>query len=109
MIDKSQEKRSNEQNNINDYHSVEFFIKGLEIPYQFRLWNDPTASMSILIKQDSHVLPLIKVGDTLDTKYYSSKSVYPSENIRTVISHIKKKHKGRLKGHCLVGLKILDV
>lgn len=64
--------------------------------------------MSILVNEESSVLPLLKVGDTLDSKYYSDSSVYPSENMQTLIRHITKKKKGRLKGHYLIGLKIIN-
>ena len=108
MIDRSLDKRSDGRKRVNQYHSVEFSIKGLELPYQFRIWDNATESMSVLVKEDSSVLPMLKVGDTLDTKYYSIDSIYPSENMRTVIRHITKNNRGRLRGHYLVGLKIVD-
>ena len=79
----------------------------MELPYQVRIWDYGSGYMSILLKEGSIALPLLKVGDTLDSKYYSIDSVYPSENMRTVISHITKKNNGRLKGHYLIGLKIV--
>ena len=92
---------------MNRYQSVEFSIKGLDFPYHVRIWDNASESMSILVNECSSVLPLLKVGDTLDSKYYSEDSVYPSENMRTVIRHITKNNNGRLKGHYLIGLKIL--
>ena len=89
------------------YHSVELSIDGLETPHQFRIWENATESMNVLINKDSRVLPLIKVGDTLMTKYYSSDSVYPSQKMRATIEHITIERNGRLKGHYLVGLKII--
>ena len=109
MIDRVfDEKRLDKRNNIDQYHSVEFIIKGLDIPYQVRIWDSRSESMSVLVKEDSIVLPLLKVGDTLDTKYYSIGSVYPSEKMRTIIRYINKNRKGRLKGHYLIGLKIIE-
>lgn len=89
------------------FNSVEISIDGLDLPYQFKIWENRSTSMNVLIKEDSGVLPLLKVGDTFNMKYYSSKSIYPLENVKTAISHITKNDRGRLKGHYLVGLEIL--
>jgi hypothetical protein len=90
------------------FNSVEISIDGLDLPYQFKIWENRSTSMNVLIKEDSGVLPLLKVGDTFNMKYYSSKSIYPLENVKTAISHITKNDRGRLKGHYLVGLEILS-
>ncbi len=108
MINSSLNNESDNRKKVDQYHSVEFSIKGLDCPYQFRIWDNTLESMNVLIKGDSCVLPLLKVGDTLDTKYYSVDSFYPSRNVRTVIRHITKNSNGRLKGHYLVGLKIVE-
>lgn len=108
MFNRSINKGSEVNHNSDEYHSVEFSIKGLELPYQVRIWDNESESMSILVREDSNVLQHLKVGDTFDTKYYSSASVYPSENMRTLIRHITKNNKGRLKGHYLIGLKIIN-
>lgn len=108
MLNRSINNGPEVNHNSNQYHSVEFSIKGLELPYQVRIWDNAAESMNILVREDSNVLQHLKVGDTLDTKYYSSGSVYPSENMRTLIRHITKNNKGRLKGHYLIGLKIVN-
>ena len=108
MINRSLDKVLGRKDGMNQYHSVEFSIKGLELPYQVRIWENVSESMNILLKEDSSILPLLKVGDTLDTKYYSIGSVYPTENMRTIVRHITKKRNGRLKGHYLIGLKIIE-
>ena len=92
---------------LDNYHSVEFYIDGMAIPYQFRIWDMAPESINVLIRDDSGILPLIKEGDILDMKYYSHGSVYPSEKIPTAIRHVTRKIQGRLKGHHLVGLEIL--
>ncbi|MBN2059933.1 MAG: hypothetical protein JW882_05895 [Deltaproteobacteria bacterium] len=92
---------------LNKYHSVEFYIDGIDFPYQFRIWNTAFESISVLIKDDSGLLKLIKEGDILEMKYYSHESVYPSEKIPTVVRHVTRENQGRLKGYYLVGLEIL--
>lgn len=108
VLDRNINERSGGRGGSNLYHSVEFSIESLGIPYQFRIWENAKESMNVLIKEDSSVLPLLKVGDTLDTKYYSVDSAYPSPNMRTVIRHITKSEDGRLKGHYLVGIRIIE-
>ena len=88
------------------YHSVEFFVKGMELPYQFKIWNTASMPMCVLVKENSAVLPLLKVGDTLDMRFYSGESVYDTDSLRTTIRHITK-DEGRFKGHYLVALEIL--
>lgn len=89
------------------YHSVEFSIKGVELPYRFKIWNTSSMSMCVLVKENSAILPRLKVGDTLDMKFYSSESGYPTDSLRTTIRHITK-DEGRFKGHYLVALEILE-
>ena len=108
MLNRSIDKGPEVNHNPEQYHSVEFSIKGLELPYQVRIWDNASESMSILVREDSNVIKHLKVGDTLDTKYYSSDSIYPSENMRTLIRHITKNNKGRLRGHYLIELRIVN-
>lgn len=89
------------------YYSVEFSINGLELPYQFKIWNMASQSMCVLIREESEILPRIKVGDVIDMKYYTSSSSCPSEEFRTEIRHITKDEEGKFKGHYLVGISIL--
>ena len=100
--------RSGNRKSAVQYHSVEFSINELDLPYQFRVWETASGSIRVLVRGDSGVLPFLKVGDTLAMKYYSTDSIYPLENIRTAIRQITKKNRGRLKGHYLLGLEILE-
>jgi hypothetical protein len=93
---------------IEDYYSAEFLVEGLEVSYQFKIWEKAPKAVSILVKQNSDLLQILRVGDTLNVKYYSIKSAYPSNCQKTAVRHITWKDQGRLKGHYLVGLEILD-
>jgi hypothetical protein len=93
---------------IDDYYSAEFVIDGLEVSYQFRIWEKAPRAVSVLVKENSNILQLLKVGDTLNVKYYSMTSAYPSEWQRTAVRHITLNDQGRLKGHYLVGLEIIE-
>ena len=94
--------------NGDEYHSVEFSLKELSAQYQFKLWCMGSSPMCFLAKENSVILRLLKVGDTLNMKYYSNDSGYISEYQKTAISDITRKDQGRFKGHCLVGLQILE-
>ncbi|MBW1730333.1 MAG: hypothetical protein JRH08_02350 [Deltaproteobacteria bacterium] len=101
------ERRSEPRKTLDQYYSVEFFIEGLEVPYQFRIWNMASKSMCVLVKEGSHILSLLKVGDKLNMKYYLGDSMAGAEYRPTAIRHITKDDNGRFKGHYLVGLEIL--
>jgi len=88
-------------------HSVEITMPTLDLPYQFKIWENGLKTMSFLVKEGSGVLPLLKIGETFDMKYYSSQSVYPYENVKTVIRQVTKNDQGWLRGHYLVGLEVL--
>ena len=93
--------------NGDQYHSVEFSIKGIELPYQFKIWNTSDMSMCVLVKEDSAILSRLKEGDILDMKFYSGESGYATNALKTTIRHISK-DEGRFKGHYLVALEILE-
>jgi len=90
------------------YHSVEFSIQGVELAYQFKIWNTSSTPMCVLIKEDSAILPSLKEGDTLDLKFYSSgRSHSSSSSLKTRIRHITR-DQGRFRGHYLVALEIQE-
>jgi hypothetical protein len=93
---------------VDQYYSVEFAVEGLESAYQFKIWNKTSTHMSILVKENSEVLPQLKVGDTLNMRYYSDNLIHPSECLETAIRRITRNDQGRLKGHYLVGLELLQ-
>jgi hypothetical protein len=91
-----------------DYYSAEFVVDGLDVSYQFRIWEKAPKAVTVLVKENSGILQLLKVGDLLKVKYYSSRSVYPSEWQKTAVRHITWNDEGRLRGHYLVGLEIIE-
>jgi len=91
-----------------DYYSAEFVVDGLAVSYQFKIWEKTPKAVSVVVKENSDLLQLLKVGDTLNVKYYSIQSAYPSEWQRTAVRHITWNNQGRLKGHYLVGLEIIE-
>ncbi|MBN1834093.1 MAG: tetratricopeptide repeat protein [Deltaproteobacteria bacterium] len=90
------------------YHSVEVELAGMIYPYQFKIRSNPSSSMCFLIKENSDILPRLKVGDILELKYYSAVSAHVSEPRKTVIREITRDDQGPFKGHFLVGLEIIE-
>jgi len=108
VTNKLSERRSEHREQVHQYYSVEFSIDGLDLPYLFKIWNIASTYMCVLVKEDSNILPLLKVGDTLNMKYYSTGSVHPPEYLKTAIRHITRNDQGQFKRHYLVGLEILE-
>lgn len=90
-----------------DYYSAEFLVNGLEVFHQVKIWEKAPKAVSVLVKENSGILHLLKVGDTLNVKYYSIQSAYLSDWQKTAVRHITWNDQGKLKGHYLVGLEIL--
>lgn len=93
---------------MEQFYSVELSVRGLDIPYQFRLWNLASPFTCVLVKEYSEILPRLRVGDTLNMKYYPSGTVYRPESLKTAIRHVTKNDQGRFRGHYLVGLEIVE-
>jgi len=89
------------------FYSVEFEVNGLNMLYQTKIWNSPSASMFALIKENSDILNRIRVGDVLNMKYYTTDALRPIRQLDTKIEYITRDRKGRFRGHYLIGLAIL--
>jgi hypothetical protein len=90
------------------YCSAEFLIDGLDLPYQFRIQDISEPCLYVLVKENSDIISRLKVGETLSVKYYSASSNSPKRYQKTAVRHITKNDQGRLRGHYLVGLEILE-
>ncbi len=92
----------------NQFHSVELSVDGLNIPYQFRLWNDKQATIFFIVKKNSVLLSRLKVGSTIAMKYYSADRQNPVQQYPTRIVGIVSEKDGRFRNHCRVELAIVD-
>jgi hypothetical protein len=90
-----------------EYYSVEFSVDGLPVAYQFRLWCNNTEEMHILVREDSALLPRLKVGDILKMKYYPTDPSGSEEGKETTITEIAKDEDGKFSGHSVVALQIV--
>lgn len=99
--------KSEPKKEVDRSYRAEFSVEGLHIAYQFRIWNKSSNYMCFLVKENSGLVPQLKVGDSLKLKCYYTDTCFPSEYLETAIQHITKKDEGRFKGHYVVGLEIL--
>ena len=109
VANKVVERRSEPRKKVDLYYSVEIPISELGVVYQFKIWDTKSPSIFVVVKENSGILPWLKVGDRLNMKYYSTDSLYPLEYLDTEIRNITKHDQGPLKGHYLVGLEIVDI
>ena len=107
MTERSVEKRSEPRKIVDKYYSVELLIGDDSFVYQFKIWNISTKGICLVMRQDSEVLKHLNVGDIVNMKYYTTDSKKPGKYLKTQIRHITK-DEGRFKGHCLVGLLVLE-
>ena len=89
------------------YYSVEFSLKGLETDHLFRLRDTNSDHKCVLVREDSRMLPLLKVGDVLPLKFNFNDIPSLSDHLNTAIRFIVKQDEGRFKGHYFVGFEIL--
>ena len=76
--------------------------------YQFRVTDVNSKGAGILIKEDSAFLSMIQVGQIVDADFISIDGAEPAGTHRVEIQHVSKPSKGKNRGHCLVGLSILE-
>ncbi len=102
--DKLVNKNLYHKGNLHQYYSLEVWIDGLDVPYQFKIWQITSGCAWVLAKKDSNIIPLLKVGDILNIKCYPANQLFPPESFETTIRYVSMTDKGRFKGHCLIGL-----
>lgn len=104
---KSVERSPELETPMNQCYSVLFSLHGADNTYRSRVWDKAPSSMHLLIENTSDLLSRLKVGDTMNMRYYSTDLRNPSEYIEASVQHITKRDQGRLKGHYLIGLDIV--
>ena len=104
VTDKLADKNLYPRKNLHQYYSLEVWIDGLDVPYQFKIWQITSGCAWVLAKKDSNIIPLLKVGDILNIKCYPANQLFPPDCLETIIRYVSMNDKGRFKGHCLIGL-----
>lgn len=102
------DRRSNKRVSPDRYYSVQFSVKDLAYIYQFKIRDVSEEGLCILVDENSEVLKYLKTGDIIEMKYYLSGSLGTTEALKTEVRHVTKNADKRFKGHCQVGLQILE-
>jgi len=86
------------------YYSVEFALKTPYPVYQFKLWRTRQNSLFLIVKDNSSLLPQLKVGKILPMKYLSGNARGHMEVRDTRIDNIVNEQAGRFQGHHRIDL-----
>ena len=89
---------------VDEYYSVEFSISGIEMTYQFKIWDISTKGLCLVVRSESDILRHLKVGETIQMKFYREIASKPADFINTKICHITKDDTGKFRDHYLIGL-----
>ena len=100
------EYRSEIKTLLDEFYSVQFFLKRKGIFYQFKLRTTSSNRPCILVKKDSPVFTELQVGDILDMKYNNPESLDASRLFKTQI--ISKNPHDCYTGHSIVELSIIN-
>ena len=98
--------RSEAKTIFDEFYSVQFFLKGKGIFYEFKLRNTSSNRPCILVKNDSPVFKELQAGDILDMKYNNPESLDASRLFKTQIT--SKKSHDYCTGYSIVELSIID-
>lgn len=101
------ERRSEPRTRTEGLYSIEINLGGSIPIYQFRLRDISANGACFLVREDSPILKHLRIGQKLNMKYYSTDKSNPTENFKSEIMHITKMDSGRLKGHYLVGVRVV--
>lgn len=107
LVDNTLVSAYNHERDLRQYYCVEIPIDAGVI-YQYKIWHIEPASMTILVKENSEFLSWIKYNSRHKMKYYSRDLIYPYQELGTKIKDIIFQKKGRLKGHFLVDLELIE-
>ena len=92
---------------LDQFYCVEIPVKN-KLIYQFKIWETESMLMSILVKDNSEFLSFVDINSKFNMKYYSEDFFYPYQELVTQIRDISLQECGRLKGHYLVSLEIIE-
>jgi hypothetical protein len=93
---------------LEQYYSVEIPVYRLNTVYQFRIWDNEYGALSVLIKDSSDLLNWVKKGDRLKMRYYSHDPGNPYQDLYSELVYLQRQDYGRLRGHYLAGIEIME-
>ena len=92
---------------IDQFYCVEIPVRD-KLIYQFKIWQTESMFMLILVRENSKFFSFVEINSKFNMKYYSEDFLYPYQELVTEVRDISLQENGRLKGHYLVSLEIIE-
>ena len=93
--------------NLEQFYCVEIPVR-VGIIYQFKIWQTEAMFLTILVKDNSKFLTLMDKNAKYNMKFYSEDFFYPYQELVTEIRDVSFQENGRLRGHYLISLEIIE-
>ena len=93
--------------NLEQFYCVEIPVR-VGIIYQFKIWQTEAMFLTILVKDNSKFLTLMDKNSKYNMKFYSEDFFYPYQELVTEIRDVSFQENGRLRGHYLISLEIIE-
>jgi hypothetical protein len=107
VFDAGMEKRSAARKSADRSHRVEIKLPGIPA-YQFKVKDLSVKGASVLIKEDSGLVPHLEVDQVLNVGYYTNNKRNPEISFKARIKHMTKADITPFSGHLLVGFTISE-
>ncbi len=92
---------------VNEPYSVQVSIEGLDLHMEMKVWHKSPSYMCLLVKENSHILPLLKTGAAFRMNYYGNDIFFPFQHLETEIRKIRRHQEESLREWCFVEVEIL--
>ena len=92
---------------LDQFYCVEIPVRD-KLIYQFKIWQTESMFMAVLVKENSKFISYVDINSKFNMKYYSEDFYYPYQELVTEIRDISLQENGRLEGHYLISLEIIE-
>jgi hypothetical protein len=75
--------------------------------YQFKVKDISSKGTCLLVTENSSILNELSIGDQLDIQYHYNDGSRSPEFLRAEVIHITKAEQNPLRGHYLIGIRII--
>jgi hypothetical protein len=90
------------------YYRAEIKLSPCDLPYQFKLRDLNEAAACFIVNKDSSFLDTFKIGTEVQMKCWTNARMQTIKYFKAKISNITKQEEKPFKGHCMVGLTLME-
>jgi hypothetical protein len=94
--------------NADSYYRAEIRLSHCDLPYQFKLRDLNEAAACFMVNNNSSFLDTFKIGTEVQMKCWTNTKMQTIKYFKAKISDITKQDEMPFKGHCMVGLKLME-